>query len=248
MDALAHLCTMSEGYTCTLSQMPLRKEPLESSECVSTLLYGESYRLLEVVLNPFGATWYCVSCDHDGYMGFISDAHHQNSKAGTSQRNHWTPFSCPHPDFPHLWLSPGSIVASAESQWPEISDVRWLHQFLGVPYYWGGRSIFGIDCSGLSQQYARFKGKYYPRDAKDQVLLGTSIAFGSHQLGDLAFFSKTTQEGDIKITHVGILIDSDEIIHASGVVRIDIFHETGILRRSDGVQTHHLHSIKRFDP
>ena len=121
--------------------------------------------------------------------------------------------------------------------------VEFAQKFLGAPYIWGGRSLFGIDCSGLVQLCARAAGKLLPRDASQQVQEGELVYFLPEiQPGDLAFFGNE----DGKIVHVGIMLDSERIIHASGKVRIDYLDQTGIFNKERNEHTHRLQVIKRL--
>ena len=106
---------------------------------------------------------------------------------------------------------------------------------------WGGKSIFGIDCSGFTQIVYRIMGIELPRDASQQQVMGKSINFDNKRNGDLAFF----QNENNKITHVGIIGDDSKIIHASGQVRIDVLKKTGIWNLDRSLTTHSFHSIKR---
>ncbi|MCI4669352.1 MAG: C40 family peptidase [Bacteroidia bacterium] len=114
--------------------------------------------------------------------------------------------------------------------------------FMHTPYLWGGSSSFGIDCSGFTQRIYRINGRYLPRDSRDQEGLGNRVNFEESRAGDLAFFSKPMRE---KVTHVGLIIDNDRIIHASGRVRIDKLTSTGIIHSEEHKLTHELISIKR---
>ena len=97
--------------------------------------------------------------------------------------------------------------------------------YFNAPYLWGGRSPFGIDCSGFSQIIYKMVGVKLPRDAKDQVHLGEALSFVDEaKPGDLAFFDN--DEGNI--VHVGIIWEKNKIIHASGKVRIDNVDQFGI--------------------
>ncbi|OIR01160.1 gamma-D-glutamyl-L-lysine endopeptidase [mine drainage metagenome] len=116
-------------------------------------------------------------------------------------------------------------------------------QFLNAPYLWGGKSVFGIDCSGFTQQVFKLFDIKLPRDAYQQAEMGDIIGFLQEtKCGDLAFFDN--EEG--KITHVGILINSETIIHASGKVRIDKIDNAGIISSDTGERTHRLRIIKRY--
>ncbi len=117
------------------------------------------------------------------------------------------------------------------------------YQFLNAPYLWGGKSVYGIDCSGLSQSVYRYLNIALPRDAWQQAERGTPVSsLKNSKCGDLCFFDNA----DGKITHVGILLNKKTIIHSSGKVRIDTISEEGIINGDNGEQTHHLKLIKRF--
>jgi cell wall-associated NlpC family hydrolase len=108
---------------------------------------------------------------------------------------------------------------------------------------WGGRSVFGIDCSGFAQAVYEFLNIALLRDAKLQALHGEVVNFLQEaRCGDLAFFDDETGE----IIHVGILINEKEIIHASGKVRIDKIDNEGIVNTDTGERTHRLRIIKRY--
>jgi len=115
--------------------------------------------------------------------------------------------------------------------------------YLNSPYLWGGRTPFGIDCSGFSQMVYRLNGVDLPRDAHEQAEVGTTLSFVEEsESGDLAFFDNN--EG--KIIHVGIILDSNSIIHASGKVRVDKIDQQGIFNQNSGIHTHKLRLIKKI--
>jgi hypothetical protein len=115
--------------------------------------------------------------------------------------------------------------------------------FQNSPYLWGGRTPLGIDCSGFTQTVFKANGFRMKRDAYQQAEMGEPYSFVEEaQPGDLAFFDN--EEG--RITHVGIVISDNRIIHASGKVRIDHFDHYGIFTPERGGYTHNLRVIKNI--
>ena len=118
------------------------------------------------------------------------------------------------------------------------------YKFLNTTYLWGGKSVFGIDCSGLSQSVFKFLNVRLPRDAWQQAGQGEMVAsLKQAACGDLAFFD---QHDEGRITHVGILLNDHEIIHSSGKVRLDKIDDRGIINLESKQLTHRLRAIKRY--
>lgn len=119
-------------------------------------------------------------------------------------------------------------------------------QYMYAPYQWGGRSMLGIDCSGLSQMAYKLCNYKIPRDAEQQAQVGELVDFLQNaQCGDLAFFDNA--EG--KITHVGILLDTQTILHAAdtaGKVGIDRIDQQGIISVALRKRTHNLRMVRRY--
>ena len=114
--------------------------------------------------------------------------------------------------------------------------------YLNTPYLWGGKTPFGIDCSGFSQMVYKLNGYNLLRDAYQQATQGEILSFiEESEAGDLAFFDN--EEG--KITHVGIIMNDNYIIHAHGKVRIDRLDHFGIMNIDTMRHTHKLRIITK---
>jgi cell wall-associated NlpC family hydrolase len=124
--------------------------------------------------------------------------------------------------------------------------------FLNIPYLWGGKNAMGMDCSGFTQIILSLFGKKLPRNASEQATCGRKIsALTKVKAGDLVFFdhyepTANSQQPIAKVTHVGIVIDAERVIHCSGRVKVEKLDETGIFNAETGQYSHHLVSIRRI--
>ncbi|MBS1496341.1 MAG: C40 family peptidase [Bacteroidetes bacterium] len=135
----------------------------------------------------------------------------------------------------------GVVIDAANATIDEENIKRISSLFLNTTYLWGGKSVFGIDCSGYVQTVFKMLNIALLRDAKLQVGQGEAIGFLQEaRCGDLAFFDEADE-----IMHVGILLNDHEIIHSSGNVRIDKIDAQGIINTDTGRRTHRLRVIKR---
>ena len=136
--------------------------------------------------------------------------------------------------------SRSSSYSKASSPTEQI--IQHAVSFEGTRYRFGGTSKAGMDCSGLV--YVSFKEAdlELPRVSRDMAKQGRSVPLAKAKPGDLLFFDD--DEG--LITHVGILLPNDRIIHASGSVRVDKVDHQGIYNLSEGKYSHQLRLIKKI--
>lgn len=120
-------------------------------------------------------------------------------------------------------------------------------RLLNAPYLWGGKNAMGMDCSGFTQVVYGVFGVNLLRNAREQMTQGeVVVSLAEAQPGDLAFFDHADRDPKAtNISHVGLLLDNQTIIHCSGKVHVDMIDEQGI-HLADGELTHHLVQIRRY--
>ncbi|WP_019241272.1 MULTISPECIES: C40 family peptidase [Bacillus] len=114
------------------------------------------------------------------------------------------------------WISKTDIkiFSSTSKIKPTSGDSVLLdaEKFLKLPYFWGGTSSFGYDCSGFTYSMCRANGFDIPRDAVDQAKSGSEVSLDQLKRGDLLFFAY--EKGKGKIHHVGFYYGEGRMIHA----------------------------------
>jgi hypothetical protein len=253
---------------CNLSLVPLRTEPSDKSEMCSQLLFGDHFTLIEIT-----EKWTRVLTAFDEYEGWIDNKQYalvsQTAFNGLSSINSILGMEVFHnvaksDTNSTLKLLAGSTIPHTVDGFFYLGETRYKFDgsfidpnkfefrscvretamfYLNAPYLWGGRSVFGIDCSGFTQMVFKQFGIRLKRDAWQQAEQGDLLGFiQESKAGDLAFFDNE----DGRIIHVGIILNDQQIIHASGRVRIDSIDSQGIFNAELNRYTHKLRIVKRF--
>ncbi len=251
-----------------LSIIPCRKEPSDRSEMVTQLLFGDHFEVLEVQ-----GSWCRIKIAYDGYDCWIDKKQFLPIAEYTFDILNTTEIFCVNEliqiitDNKIAQLFPiciGSTLPNFDNGECAVENSTYLYDgafvnghlpfskngiidtammYLNTPYLWGGKTPFGIDCSGFTQMVYKLNGIKLKRDAYQQAEEGETLSFVEEaEPGDLAFFDN--EEG--KIVHVGIVMDNNKIIHASGKVRIDGFDHQGIFNNDKKDYSHRLRLLKRI--
>jgi len=241
-----------------LSMVPLRETPNHPSEQISQVLYGELFKVLEV-----RKKWSRIRLAFDKYEGWIDNNQYSFcTEEQYKEFNALSPVLCNNlvdfivmdneqlmPVFQGISIHTLPILGhhfegtTIEGKQTKDQLIATALSYLNTPYQWGGKTPFGIDCSGFSQIVYKLNGYQLKRDASLQATQGEALSFiEESEPGDLAFFDN--EEG--KITHVGIMMKDNYIIHAHGKVRIDRIDHTGIFNVEKRIHTHKLRVIKRI--
>ena len=247
---------------CNLAIVPVRLEPNHRSEMVSQLLFGEHFSVLEKTKG-----WVKIKIQFDNYEGWIDEKQFQPISETEYQKLSETSIVLSSDLIEYVTgkdevMFPVPLGSSLSFLYvPEINTSEFVFDglktfdkkpkseilktafmYLNTPYLWGGKTPFGIDCSGFVQMVYKLNGYSLLRDASQQATQGEVLSFIEEaEAGDLAFFDNE----DGKITHVGILMNDNYIIHAHGKVRIDRLDHLGIMNVDTKRHTHKLRVIKK---
>ena len=249
---------------CHLSVIPVRDDKTDASEIKTQMLFGETLEVLDQINQ-----WVKIRVAYDDYIGWIDekqfkyvpdeDFHELNRQPqkvfsdltghvqeGDNVTHIMIGSSLPFYHEGEIKIGETTYTVKGNYETGQITDLTerllfYNKQYLNAPYLWGGRSLFGVDCSGLTQNTLKLCNIKIKRDACDQAEQGETINYSEARAGDVPFFAKNG-----KVHHVGILLDKHTIIHASGCVRIDRFDEKGIYNEERNKYTHELCWIKRY--
>ena len=233
-------------------------EPSDASVLVSQVLYGDFFKVLEQ-----RKTWSKIRLAYDKYEGWVDNKQYKeiSNEDYSTLKNSVLKLSSDLVEFVQdekgkLHTIPlGSTLNGLkllghnhdgnfeEGKKPKEQLIETAFNYLNAPYLWGGKTPFGIDCSGFTQMVYKLNGYELLRDASQQATQGMALSFiEESEPGDLAFFD--SDEG--KIVHVGIIMEDNHIIHAHGKVRVDLLDHTGIYNIDKRLHTHKLRVIKKI--
>ncbi len=246
---------------CNLSVVPVRIGPTDEAEIVTQLLFGDYVTVLEK-----GNPWIKIRNHADSYVGWMDfkQLSYLTEIEFNKGINEKTPYIVNQPTIEIVssqgeqTLFLGSVLpflnndifnitttryeVISELNTPHLAPTEYAQLFLNTPYLWGGKSIHGIDCSGLVQNAFKHYSFSLPRDASQQVHIGELVQWEGRKTGDVVFFK--SKNGNV--THVGILTTKNTIIHAHGKVRIDKIDDKGIWNSDLNYYSHLTFCIKRF--
>ncbi|NJO00888.1 MAG: C40 family peptidase [Bacteroidia bacterium] len=262
-----------------MSIVPVRSQPSDRSEQTTQLLFGDSYQVLD---HSPDKKWLYIENDFDAYRGWIDAGQFRP----VSERYRQDLLAEPHPlsgdlvaclnwGKRHFPILLGSVlpfyqddrirmeeeIIRVKLETPPTLQIRLMdaaRKYWLAPYQWGGKSPFGLDCSGFIQQVFRMAACSLPRDAYQQAEKGEAVpSVAQSRVADLAFFAR---EG--RIVHVGLILDDlswqhyhpdldlqaheRPIMHALDQVRVDKLDKEGIWHLGRKQYTHHLLTIRRL--
>jgi cell wall-associated NlpC family hydrolase len=218
-------------YEVVVPQTPLRAEPRPDAPLASEVLRGERVTIYDI--NAEGWAWGQLAAD--GYVGWLasgalaSPAQQPTHKVTAPRTLVFPGPSIRLPPVEALPFGARLFIAETKDQMAitpargfvpavhlaplghyETDFVAVAERFIGAPYLWGGKTVLGLDCSGLVQVALAACGVPCPRDSdmQEEVLgaaVETAAALADPQRGDLIFWAG----------HVAIVRDQTSLIHAN---------------------------------
>jgi gamma-D-glutamyl-L-lysine dipeptidyl-peptidase len=258
------------NVVCLLSAVPVRSGPSHEEEMVTQMVFGEHAAILDKQQK-----WSLVEISADSYQGWVynssvyeipDDLAEAMAASRPEVSGSIVLMVMNNKDRQPFYISAGSLLYDYDPgtgsfrtggqeytclQTPAFHKGKSVREniatvareFMNVPYLWGGKTPFGMDCSGFTQIVFRVFGINLPRNSRQQVDLGKPVTRVTEALaGDLAFFQN--EQG--RIIHTGLVTGNGQILHASGMVRIDRLDQTGIYNNLSGSYTHRLKIIKNI--
>ncbi len=251
---------------CLASIVPVRAGAADEAEIMTQLLFGDTFEILKTKNQ-----WNYIKASYDDYEGWIdekvilpvSDEKYnrinQTEKYFTSgilnevQLEKNGKFLLPmgsllpgfDPETGEFFMGDEKGIFKGDfitGKHPKEKILEYAFTYMNAPYLWGGKTHFGLDCSGLTQMTYKMCGHDLLRNAKDQATQGVSISLDEAEAGDLAFF--TNKAG--KVIHVGFLLGDGKIFHSHGNAHIDPIDEKGIWSIKFKRYSHQLSDVRRI--
>ncbi|MCF6278797.1 MAG: C40 family peptidase [Flavobacteriaceae bacterium] len=250
---------------CNLNSIAIRKEPNATSEMVSQILFGETFKVTDS-----NNQWVKVILDFYFYEGWVSkneiillqeDDYNEIFTKNKTVSNELVTYISDQKNslqiltlgasLPHFKKNKFKLLEQQfdfdgntnSNKLTKANLVNTTYMYLNTPFLWGGRTPFGIDCSGFTQMVYKINGYSLLKNASSQASQGEVLSFiEESEPGDLAFFDN--EEGEI--VHVGIILADNHIIHCHGKVRIDRLDQSGIYNADTKRHTHKLRVMKQI--
>ena len=260
----------NDEYGILLSEfLAVRGETSDSSERVTQLLFGDAFKIIK---KSEDKSWVYIKNSYDNYEGWIqaklatpitkeyfkeyTNARHpvcvdKNGIAAINKNKIAVPLGSTLPFYDqkgYIRVNQEKYKFSGKSRSMALKTgkagiIRTAKTYLGAPYLWGGKSQKGLDCSGFTQTVFKTHGIKILRDSYQQAEQGKLIKFSEAKPGDLLFFQKTPGK-DVRVSHVGIYLGNNQLIHAFDKVEVDQVDEKGIHR--NGEYLRFLKFVRRY--